>query len=779
MNWKYIYLKYLPYVCVLLLGYIITYAFYAPMMMQPASYLSSVEGDGIKNYFTFAYHLRWGSGWDFAGMNYPFGDLILFTDNHPILALLGSSLRNVFPYLGHSPAAIINIIMLYSMPFCAVFLYSLLRRFELPTVVAIVGALLIAYLSPQLARINGHMALSYTFFVPMLWWLILRFTDAVTKLKKLVWSVSVTLFLIFWAYIHLYYLLIGVLFVLSYVFVRAVGSFIHTQNERTVVLKKMTLLALAVVVALGCTFYSISYLDTIVDRVKSPWGFYYYYANFNSVFYPETGFWRDCLLRLPVPYIEAFNPDNMEGKVYVGFWGIWVLGGTIFAILYSVFRKKALLNLPPLLLHSLIAAILLLWFSFCLPFKWFPETLVEKIPYLVQFRSLGRFAWCFYYVFGVYMVYFLYHILKLIPFLARKKNVLHLIYTVIALIWAAEIRGYLGVNTAHTFNKTTVFNGNEPQKFTKILAANKRDVSDFQAILSLPFYHIGSEKLWEGASPRSLQHSFGCSFETGLPIVDVALSRTSLQQMLSTYQIVSDSLIPKSFFKQLPNKKPFLVIQSLDKPLKPTEMYLIQHFMKKIASVEHEYILYELDVNTDFERPIRNIKQAFERLNTTKNTPILYNTAEPVFIQTFDKYTYTDAFRGNGALAWANNYNHKIWSNRLILQADSVKMSISMWVRMDVERCCLPKMEVITQQRNGKDTLVQNDYHTATTVSKNWAYHSMEVWVYKKHPKLDIAMSGYFDAIDELWIRPSDATVFDNRYNKSEKVVFNNFDIPF
>src|SRR4051812_35207730 len=51
--------------------------------------LVSTSGDGIKNYFTFIYHAKNDPGiLNFEGMNYPFGEHIVYTDCQPILSTL-------------------------------------------------------------------------------------------------------------------------------------------------------------------------------------------------------------------------------------------------------------------------------------------------------------------------------------------------------------------------------------------------------------------------------------------------------------------------------------------------------------------------------------------------------------------------------------------------------------------------------------------------------------------------------------------------------------------
>ena len=76
---------------------------------------------------------------------------------------------------------------------------------------------------------------------------------------------------------------------------------------------------------------------------------------------------------------------------------------SLFKIVRYLIRKKIHLIvkpvLPNLLRASVWASVFVLLLSMCLPFQLGMEFLVDWLPFLKQFRSLGRFAWVFYYVF--------------------------------------------------------------------------------------------------------------------------------------------------------------------------------------------------------------------------------------------------------------------------------------------------------------------------------------------------------------------------------------------
>ena len=72
---------------VLALPAVILYSLFTRVVKCPACYLFEDGGDGLKNYYTLDYYVKHDDGWHFTGMNYPYGENIIYTDNQPILAL--------------------------------------------------------------------------------------------------------------------------------------------------------------------------------------------------------------------------------------------------------------------------------------------------------------------------------------------------------------------------------------------------------------------------------------------------------------------------------------------------------------------------------------------------------------------------------------------------------------------------------------------------------------------------------------------------------------------
>ena len=52
---------------------------------DPSRVIPELGGDGIKNTFTYLYQCMYGHGYWFSGMNYPYGEHIVYTDAQPVL----------------------------------------------------------------------------------------------------------------------------------------------------------------------------------------------------------------------------------------------------------------------------------------------------------------------------------------------------------------------------------------------------------------------------------------------------------------------------------------------------------------------------------------------------------------------------------------------------------------------------------------------------------------------------------------------------------------------
>jgi len=366
-------------------------------VLNPNNLLFSNSGDAIKNYFTYAYHIKHDSSFvNFEGMNYPFGEHFLYTDCHPVLANTFKLMSPAIPFFNSHSIGILNFLMIFSIFLTFIICYYLLLEFEINKWFSILFSIGITMLAPQIFRLEGHLALSYSMAIPLSW---LLFTKYMKKPDKYVFALLLFINNLFWMFIHAY---LGII-ILSFLTVLLIVNIISDKDRRRFVIKY--LMQTAVLLLPVIIFYLFAVItDNHTGRTNNPSGFFLYTAELDDVFLPHHGWFRHVLNNLTGNIIK----QQWEALSYVGLsTTILFLIILILSIIKLLKRKKDLgLKLcfrNKTLNISLIAAFTVLLFAMAIPFKQIPS-LIEYFPLLKQFRATGRFTWPFYFVAMVFSV---------------------------------------------------------------------------------------------------------------------------------------------------------------------------------------------------------------------------------------------------------------------------------------------------------------------------------------------------------------------------------------
>ena len=105
--------KWLPWVLLLAIPLYIINTSFDKVLKCPSCYLFEDSGDGLKNYFSLSWYVLHDDGLHFSGMNAPYGEHILFTDNQPILAV---ALRFVHKNIASRDGHIVGIVNILLIP---------------------------------------------------------------------------------------------------------------------------------------------------------------------------------------------------------------------------------------------------------------------------------------------------------------------------------------------------------------------------------------------------------------------------------------------------------------------------------------------------------------------------------------------------------------------------------------------------------------------------------------------------------------------------------------
>lgn len=649
---------------VVLLAIGVCFRFFGEIILHPDEFLFGASGDGLKNYFSVAYQVIHGDGLWFNGMLYPYGDHLIFADGQPLLTKILQFF--IEPDVSNGPKiiAIMNLLMIGSLVISAWCVHRLLVWNYVNPLFAVPFSLTIAFLSPQVARFVGHYALGYTFFVPMSWLLIASFSRS-----KWPWMIALITSAVVLAlgFIHPYYLFIFVIFLGA-----IVGWELIINRFRFAQVEQLLPRLFALLVPLVVFMVYQNAIDPYTDRPTSPSGIFSYMATFYSVFTPVFDPFRNLFHSY---FFRIFIPTSWEGNAYIGIIGSFTAFVSVLALIKrAISRKWKLLThpvLPPILKSSFIPGILVLLFAMGLFHQLGLYWLSDFISPIKQFRSLGRIAWVFYYVFSVWVVYHLYALFRHFKSIQKGKYAYHITVLVFVCAFVWMLDSIVNIK----YHKALMLNRNAVESFSHKYVSNWQtagvNISEFQAILPLPMQLVGSEKIGLEKGQKSLLHAMKGSFSSGLPIIGGAMSRTSLDVTEKTAQLVADSLFPRPILDDMPNGLKLLILQT-DEQLSYEEQRLIV-LAKPLFSCA-DYKLYSLD--------IEKVKRAYSQLSVIPDS-LKYSNVH---------FLKPNCGEKTDEKLW-NAESYKVESGYRFIDStfqDSVLLNISYWVKVDPDQELLP-----------------------------------------------------------------------------------------
>jgi len=583
------------------------FGFYGKIIISPNSYLFNSKGDGIKSYYTYAYYIQDNKSFiNFEGMNYPYGDNFTYTDCHPFLSFLLKLLHPVFPGLSTYSIGILNLWMILSLGLTVIVLYFLFRELKVNHLLSALGAMGVMALSPQIFRITGHYALSYSFFIPLTIYLLVLFEKGI-KRKRIFFFILFSIF--FYFTIHAYLGMVAATLVLAYLAINILAELIR---QRKISVKKQLLLFLSAVTPVLAYYLFVKITDTHIGRTTNPWGISEYHAELGSVFLPVIS---------PLDKIKnALFPGVLqpwEGWSYIGLATTLILFlFIVFSIANSVKTKSLTLNknlVENMTLRQLfIASIFILVFSLYVPFRWHGfERMINNFDFIKQFRSIGRFAWVFYFVSTIMIICITE---KWVQWLLRKKMRIpaYILIMVIPLTLFGEGFYHHSYVSKEVIQSPNMFDNKQlPETLRKDIESV--NIFHYQAILPFPFFCIGSENYGKTADEKIYKLTFLFSYYTKLPVIGGSMSRSSINETKNIMQLMASNFYSKNIRNDLPNDKPFLII-CLNGYIDKTET----DYLEKAALLVHrdEYNIYEINPEAFFEN---TAAKEIEKFNSVKN----------------------------------------------------------------------------------------------------------------------------------------------------------------
>ena len=702
-------------------------------------------GDGYKNYYTLAYYLKYDSGTHFSGMNYPYGENVIYTDNQPLTAWLLKPVTKLFPsLLNHVQLIIVYLLMLGHL-LAYYITYKILLRLNLPSMFAAMFGVLIIMLSPQLVRLNGHFSLGYTFFIPLLIWWLIRLIDSKYNPKYLLY---IFMLLSAGIFVHPYYFAMSAMFMLSFCMVMAWRS-MGLQN------KAIAFSPIVSIIGAFVLFKAyILFTDPIADRPSSPWGFVMSRSTVADVLlHPGSIIYKAINGLLPKAKIVFHG----EGAAYIGMAGILACAFYLLYILVPLLRRK-LQNwgIPSITVTLFIAAIPVLLFAMAFPFSINErcEGWLVYVPSTIkQFRAAGRFSWIFYYVMALCTAVFVY---RLYSNIHRKPIAIGVLMVMLAL-WAVDIHT-VNTETQQNITKYSVENNElrDGNDVTAQLTAKGYSIDSFQAILPIPFFLNGSEKLYI-ETPLAFKH-MRLSNVTGLPIAGGQMSRTSISQSLKLANLLSGPLIYKETVTDFSDPRPLLMYVH-NAQFTEAEATLINKGKLLYEKGDNKYYLLSLRAFDDSIIATKKYLQHQYGKLIQHNGYASFDTLDNCIVMSFNnqKVPYT-AF-GGGALFKAKE---QIWlyTDTLPNANNNTEYEASLWLYTDKRTASYPVIYLSQSDTAGNEVVKMEVYpNRSTNTHGNWVRVSIPFTLQNKNNKIYIIAYGEFATYDELVIRPTSTEV--------------------
>ena len=728
---------------VLSLPAIIIYGFFQKVFECPACYLYEDTGDGLKNYYTLAYYVQHDKGWHFSGMNYPYGEHIIYTDNQPILAMTLRWVDQHIVDMDRHVVGTLNMLLLFSLYFAVLIIYALLRRWNVGKWWALTSAVCMIFLSPQLWRFHGHYALAYLSFLPLLYLLL----DLLVRQEKRKWLYALlcSLLMMVMSLTHMYFLLIGLVVLFSFL----VFWWWYHRKEKKLLTSVLPWLTGIIIVPAVILVSLRHFTDPIKDRPIEPFGMDAHTVTFGSTFFPFfppfDHTWTTILHE---------DKPNFEKNAYTGLIGLLMLP----AILFFLFRKR---DEEPLTIHvkAFLGAAVFSWlmaggvfYQNGFKFLW------ELLPVLKQFRGLGRFGFAFYYLYMLVCSYLLWQ------FFIRMRNkemgsIAGYVLGIISIIWGFE--AYFNMKAV----SDPVFRLNEWMSSSKkdympVLESAGHKPEEFQAILQLPLLSIGNETVGVARGFWTMREGIHASIETGLPMVDYAMSRTSVSQGMDIIEIISSPYFEKRRAKSF-DERPILLLCE-------------EEF---IVPAEHKWIDKATKIGTYKSMTLYSLPVSVFK---TISMPDLPEDGKEVicdgWFNGFEENKCDTSMTGSGALPILIA-PQSIWS-----YTDSVnnerQWEVSFWSHVDNRKGNVPVPRML--ETDPKGTITLNTGLGRENVSWAEAYGE---WIQVSFPfatkgpgyKYELFIDNTGPVIDNLLIRPVGDTCI---MHFPEMILYNNLPIP-
>ncbi|GAB3239406.1 hypothetical protein GCM10027346_32660 [Hymenobacter seoulensis] len=539
---------------------------FGALLLEPGQHLLVDTYDGAKNYFTFLAYVQqpWSYGLGLFGMmNYPYGDYVFYTDNTPLLAvpvrLWSHYIFDVAPYA----LDIYHVLLLAGFLLSTALLTDILRRLLRHWGLVIIFAVVLPWLNPQTGRLlNGHFNLAYS-FVPLLaiWGLLGLYSRVQAGLPVRRWVVGLGVGFALTGLIHLYYLPLLALTTAGFFawWLLPRGQWRFSLASIGALLALLPTALCFGIIRLTDGFYRLR--STGVSGFNFPLWKLQLSALIRSYSYERVHFWLEPQAQPSYESVAYLGAFALFGLTLAS--GAWLVRRQATRQVVAAWRTTQQRQFLGLFLG---AAIIGLAVSVGTTYEIFEGQYVfrnyfsafyylQKITDAVtHFRAVARFSWPFFWAVNLLVLVGLDFWLSHSSW--RGRWVVAILLVVLAWLDTRDtLKFYKNSLLPNSLTDTS-----RTQDINQLLYSVKP--TDYQAILPVPFFHVGSEDMdltVDDHNPHSL-HSYQVSLRTNLPLMASKMSRTPpdhLYQLRTLFDPTGPS--PELLARLREVKKPVLV----------------------------------------------------------------------------------------------------------------------------------------------------------------------------------------------------------------------------
>lgn len=716
------------------------------ILFAPNQFMYSIGGDPLVIYYDVVYYVKYGVNARHNGMNYPYGELIFLTDAQGALAV---SLRwihiNIFP-ISDYVIGIIHMLNILAILACAVITQKILEAFELKKSWAIIFAILITILSPQIIRVTAHFGLAYPFIIPLSFLFFIR----KYRLQKIEWRDLIYLFvLVFFTFNNPYVGLSSAFFLMLCSFF----VFIMQRPKRKIAIY----IFLVAIIMAAIPFFYFHFADGVTDRVKLQWGYFDLGADIRGFLHAPNSLLSLILNKLNIPIKHlGFEKHQNIGLIAI-----------IFLLLFSItlFLKKRLTIPTEFWIILLSAFFIFLYSSASIGIILDEDVIEEKLGFLLMFKAVGRLAWVCYFALTIFAVIIMDRLWK------RKWN-LYLkngLFALVVVIWAIEFNTYIVIGKYRRQPLyDNIFTAKKQQETIEQLNANNIDLANYQSSLWIPRVQTWTDIF--SCEPNFFAHFYGMklSASTGLPSISSMLSRISIGQTAEATELLASPLVHKSLVDKLPNKKNLLlVVGSSETPYTKGEQFMISQ--ATLLMQEKDYALYRLPLdkinNNKFQQKART---ALDISSTPKLPNIHYG---------FDNQKTAFSYFGQGAKFIEQDKAYVLIDTILPDNFISDKLVLSGWTHFDALKHGLGEYRIKLLKKNGEISEPWIDTRNTNEIHDDWIRWDLEV---ESEPGMQVQL--FFQAgkntwIDEIDLKNGQKDLLNMKSENSNEFLYNNYKV--